>query len=264
MRVSALYTFYTSLYEKLFHFSFQTPTRILFFALLCLFGITLLYYSYYEENGGVRELTPAIVASIQQKWVSYLQLNGTDWTENSLVNEGDTVPPGDMGVPVLLGKNLSQDVRQQVDEGWAKQGLNQYASDLMSVFRRLPDVRPEWCKKSGRLLSRLPRTSVVIVFFNEAWSVLVRTVHSVLNRSPSELIEEIILVDDCSTLVHLKTQLDDYFRPYGKVRILRATERQGLIRARILGAKKAKAGILTFLDAHCEVMFGECCQISVE
>jgi hypothetical protein len=44
----------------------------------------------------------------------------------------------------------------------------------------------------------LPSASIVIVFTNEAWSSLIRTVHSVLNGSPAHLLEEIVLVDDCS------------------------------------------------------------------
>lgn len=41
---------------------------------------------------------------------------------------------------------------------------------------------------------------MVICFFNEALSALLRTVHSVLDRTPPFLLHEIILVDDYSEL----------------------------------------------------------------
>ena len=44
----------------------------------------------------------------------------------------------------------------------------------------------------------LPSTSVVIAFYNEAWSTLLRTVHSVLETSPDVLLREVVLVDDYS------------------------------------------------------------------
>uniref|UniRef100_A0A182NPG9 Ricin B lectin domain-containing protein n=1 Tax=Anopheles dirus TaxID=7168 RepID=A0A182NPG9_9DIPT len=164
--------------------------------------------------------------------------------------------PGDMGTPVILPDNITEDVRQLEKQGFQKQGLNQYVSDLIPVRRRLPDLRDPWCTANPRLLPALPQVSIVIVFYNEAWSVLVRTVHSILDRSPKQLIREIILVDDYSNLANLRTQLDEYFSTYPLVRILRVPKRLGLIRARLYGARNATSDFLTFLDAHCECMNG--------
>ena len=52
--------------------------------------------------------------------------------------------------------------------------------------------------KELRHPDNLPTASVVICFHNEAWSTLLRTVHSVLDRTPGHLLHEIILMDDFS------------------------------------------------------------------
>ncbi|KAJ8923352.1 hypothetical protein NQ315_001910, partial [Exocentrus adspersus] len=112
------------------------------------------------------------------------------------------------------------------------------------------------CKAPGRYMPDLPTTSVIICFHNEAWSVLLRTVHSVLDRSPAHLIEEVILVDDYSDMPHTKQQLEDYWANEPKVKVIRAKRREGLIRARLLGAANAKGQVLTYLDSHCECTTG--------
>ncbi|XP_037971249.2 putative polypeptide N-acetylgalactosaminyltransferase 9 isoform X1 [Plutella xylostella] len=163
---------------------------------------------------------------------------------------------GELGKPVVLPKNISEETKLAVSEGWKKNAFNQYISDLISVRRKLPDPRDEWCKVPGRYLTNLPQTSVVICFHNEAWSVLLRTVHSVIDRSPEHLLKEIILVDDFSDMPHLMQQLDDYMSSLPKVRIIRANRREGLIRARLLGARYVTAPVLTYLDSHCECAEG--------
>ncbi|XP_071867708.1 polypeptide N-acetylgalactosaminyltransferase 9 isoform X1 [Bombus fervidus] len=170
--------------------------------------------------------------------------------------EQDPSAPGEMGRPVILPTNLTAETKKLVDDGWLNNAFNQYVSDLISVHRTLPDPRDPWCKEPGRYLKELPPTAVIICFHNEAWSVLLRTVHSVLDRSPEHLIQEIILVDDFSDMPHLQRQLEDYMMNYPKVQIIRAQKREGLIRARLLGAAAAKAPVLTYLDSHCECTEG--------
>lgn len=135
--------------------------------------------------------------------------------------------------------------------------FNLLVSDRIPLNRSLPDARKESCKKLWYNVSALPDTSIVIVFHNEAWSTLLRTVHSAIDRSPRRLLREILLVDDASERTFLKEPLDRYVsRLPVPTRVLRSGNRTGLIRARLLGAAHAKGQVLTFLDAHCECTKG--------
>ncbi|XP_072179321.1 polypeptide N-acetylgalactosaminyltransferase 1-like [Diadema setosum] len=130
------------------------------------------------------------------------------------------------------------------------------ASDMIGFNRSLPDVRPKQCL-SKKYPAHLPTTSVIIIFHNEAWSALLRTVHSVINRSPPQALAEVILVDDASTRDHLGHKLDEYVATLSvPVRVERMGVRSGLIQARMRGARVAKGQVLTFLDSHCEVTVG--------
>lgn len=111
----------------------------------------------------------------------------------------DELSYGELGEPVLLPANISQNVRNKISDGWARMAFNEYVSDLISIKRKLPDVRFELCKNKV-YSDNLPATSVILCFHNEAWSTLLRSVHSILDRSPENLITEIILVDDFSDM----------------------------------------------------------------
>lgn len=62
----------------------------------------------------------------------------------------------------------------------------------------LSPCSPRCVERKFRRCPPLPTTSVIIVFHNEAWSTLLRTVYSVLYTTPADLLTEIIMVDDAS------------------------------------------------------------------
>jgi hypothetical protein len=121
-----------------------------------------------------------------------------------IIDELGLKNPGELGKPVVL-RNVSDSIDKRIKAGWKRHEFNEFVSDLISVKRSLPDPRDDYCKRDNLYLpvDELPSTSVIIIFHNEAWSTLLRSVHSVLDRSPSHLIEEIILVDDCSDMSKL-------------------------------------------------------------
>uniref|UniRef100_A0A8C7II86 Polypeptide N-acetylgalactosaminyltransferase n=1 Tax=Oncorhynchus kisutch TaxID=8019 RepID=A0A8C7II86_ONCKI len=127
----------------------------------------------------------------------------------------------------MIFNEQDQEVR---DMGYHKHAFNVLISNRLGYHRDLPDTRDDKCRDMIYPLS-LPAASVVICFFNEAFSALLRTVHSVLDRTPAYLLHEIILVDDSSEL-----ELSPLFS------ILSPDWRF-----------LSEGEVLVFLDSHCEV-----------
>ncbi|XP_033097618.1 polypeptide N-acetylgalactosaminyltransferase 1-like [Anneissia japonica] len=160
--------------------------------------------------------------------------------------------PGEMGKPVII----EQENKAEAERLFKINEFNLMASDRVALNRSLPDVRPRQCR--DKVYSKnLPDASVILVYHNEAWSTLLRNVHSIINRSPRDLLSEIILVDDASDQEHLGKKLEEYVAKLPvPINIQRMPKRAGLIRARMRGADVAKGNVLVFLDSHCEVTEG--------
>lgn len=146
----------------------------------------------------------------------------------------DPVAPGENGAAYAPPESD----RREEDRLKNVYGFNQLVSDRISLDRKIPDTRDKECQ-NWDYPTDLPTASVVLVFHNEGFSTLMRTVHSIINRSPPQFLHEIVLVDDKSELTHLHQHLEDEIRkPFyeNKVRIVRNQEREGLIRSRNNGA----------------------------
>ncbi|TGZ75411.1 hypothetical protein CRM22_000371 [Opisthorchis felineus] len=191
-----------------------------------------------------------------------LPMTVRDLPHDSLDSLHPLVPPhrsgehskglGQKGVGVLVNPRLlPPHERKLYDEGWIRHAFNQYISDRISVRRYLTDVREGLCR-TQKFPAKQPATAVVICFHNECWSTLLRSVHSVLDTVPENLLKEIVLVDDFSTYEYLKKPLDRYMKQLKKVKVIHTDKREGLIRARMIGMNASTAEILTFLDSHIE------------
>lgn len=187
--------------------------------------------------------------------------------------------------------NFDNETPQMKAQAHEKSCYNKRRSNSLPLDRQIPDVRPPACASQwyystpdihqpstssfstfNRLASalnvpttsahisappRLPTTSVVFVFYNEPLSPLLRAIHSVLNRTPRHLLHEIILVDDGSDedapwLAEGK-EFERHLQLLPKTKLARLVGRNGLMRARNVGASLATGETITFLDSHIEV-----------
>ncbi|KAL8621026.1 hypothetical protein ACOMHN_043516 [Nucella lapillus] len=180
---------------------------------------------------------------------------GVDVTFPPFVDEITSLGSGGRGVFVNRSE-LSKEDKKRYDSGWFKNSFNQYVSDIISIRRALPNAWSDHCRNKT-FRTDLPEVDVIIIFHNEAWTVLLRSVHSVLSRTDPRFLREIILVDDLSTMEHLKEPLDEYWRRTdSRVKVIHAKERVGLTRARLLGFEVSTAPLIVFFDSHIECFPG--------
>ncbi|KAK0417681.1 hypothetical protein QR680_013147 [Steinernema hermaphroditum] len=150
--------------------------------------------------------------------------------------------------------------KRRFEWGGQRFSFNVVVSDKIGPRRYLPPMAHELCANVSYPELRL-RASVVIIYHNEALSVLIRMINSIFERTPKPLLHEIVLYDDFSDE---DTVLVDRLQEYGSIagwdmallRLYRSERREGLIRAKVLAARLASGDVLVFLDSHCEVTAG--------
>lgn len=136
------------------------------------FSVSTLYAS--PGAGGARELGPR-------------RLPDLDTREEDLSQPLYIKPPADSHALGEWGRasklQLNEGELKQQEELIERYAINIYLSDRISLHRHIEDKRMYECKAKKFHYRSLPTTSVIIAFYNEAWSTLLRTIHSVLETS---------------------------------------------------------------------------------
>ncbi|KAK9525785.1 hypothetical protein VZT92_016465 [Zoarces viviparus] len=155
------------------------------------------------------------------------------------------------------GDELSEEEQKEAETLFNSYGYNAFLSDRLPLNREIPDTRPRRCAEK-KYPEDLPSISIVLIYLDEALSIIKRAIRSLIDKTPARLLKEIILVDDHSSNEDLKEKLDDYIssiheeRP-GLVKKVRHSEQLGLTQARLSGWQVAMGDVVAILDAHIEV-----------
>ena len=171
-----------------------------------------------------------------------------DWHDyEQIYKDRERKGPGENGAAVRLTNETEIALN---DKLYKETGFGVVVSDKISVNRSIQDTRHPDCQKF-LYPEELPNVSIIIIFHNEILSILKRTIHSVVNRTPPELLHEIILVNDCSSREELYEPLQKYVKDNfrsTKIRIKNLKERKGLIVTRLEGAEIATGEVLVFFE----------------
>ncbi|XP_050955903.1 probable polypeptide N-acetylgalactosaminyltransferase 8 isoform X2 [Labeo rohita] len=155
------------------------------------------------------------------------------------------------------GAELTKEEQMEAERQFQQFGYNVFLSNRLPLNRTIPDTRDIRC--TVKIYPKdLPTISVVLIYFNEALSVIKRAICSIIDKTPAHLLKEIVLVDDFSSNDDLHLALDVYIdlinkdKP-GLIKKVRHKRQMGLAKARVSGWEVATGQVVAILDAHIEV-----------
>jgi len=64
-------------------------------------------------------------------------------------------------------------------------------SEQIPLERNITDYRWPQCRRYKYDIDELPTISIIIIFHNDALSMILRTVHSILMRTPDRLLSQV-------------------------------------------------------------------------
>lgn len=92
--------------------------------------------------------------------------------------------------------------------------------------------------------------SVIITAHQESLVHLKKTIESIVATTNAEVLQDIVVVDDASSVVVTIAAMDLNAASVSVVRIVRNPTRQGVVRSKIIGAAAATGIVYMFMDAH--------------
>mmetsp|Transcript_3740 Transcript_3740/g.7164 ORF Transcript_3740/g.7164 Transcript_3740/m.7164 type:complete len:519 (+) Transcript_3740:449-2005(+) len=109
-------------------------------------------------------------------------------------------------------------------------------------------------------VSKFPTLSVIVPMQNERPGLLAMTVHSLLARTPPEILHEIIIIDDNGEGPDERQDVEedeihfichDFGHP--KIKCIRNAQKQGCAGSRLQGIRAATADVIMVIDSHVEM-----------
>jgi glycosyltransferase involved in cell wall biosynthesis len=105
----------------------------------------------------------------------------------------------------------------------------------------------------------IPTVSVIVTSQNEVSGWISTSVHSIIARTPPNLLKEVIVIDDNGIPSRIRGKDVDEkeyqdLKKLPKVKVIQNHDREGCARSRLIGAKAATGEVLMFVDSHIEMI----------